>query len=99
MILLNNINKDFNKDKSILFFCGKWCSSCKMLAPKLEKIESKVNGLKIYKADIEENEELVNKYNILSLPTLIFFKNGEIISRSSHAMQEDKIMEIIEDGR
>ena len=99
MTSINNMNKKFDKDNSILFFCGKWCSSCKTLAPKLEHIESKIDGLKIYKADIEENEDLANEYNILALPTLIFFKNGEMISCTSHAMQEERIMEIIENGR
>ena len=55
-------------------FYAQWCGPCKMLSPILEGIEDKIN---IIKVDIDKFPLLANKYKILSIPTLIFFINGE----------------------
>lgn len=80
----------------IVDFFASWCGPCKMLSPVLENIDEKFGeNLKILKVDIDKFPELANKYNIMSVPTLIFFENGEIVRQETGFMPEEKIMEFI----
>ena len=80
----------------IVDFFASWCGPCKMLSPVLENIDEKFGeNLKILKVDIDKFPELANKYNIMSVPTLIFFENGEIVRQETGFMLEEKIMEFI----
>ena len=62
----------------IVDFYGSWCMPCKMIAPILEKISTEKN-VKLAKIDIDEHEELVKEFNIMSVPTIKIFKDGKEI--------------------
>lgn len=67
----------------ILKFTADWCSPCKMINEHLQKLINEYNGkVKFYEIDVEddENSEIVSKYEITNLPTLLFFKNGKVIN-------------------
>ena len=96
-----NINKDNFKsevlnynDLVIVDFYGTWCMPCRMLAPVLEKVANEKN-IKLAKVDIDENEELVREYNIMSVPTLKIFKNGELINSSVGVINENTLIELL----
>ena len=73
---LNEILK--NNALVLVDFYASWCMPCKMLSPVIEEIAKEYEGkLVICKIDIDENEELANEYNIMSVPTVIIFKNNE----------------------
>lgn len=78
----------------IVDFFGTWCMPCKMLAPIVEKV-AKDNNIKLAKVDIDENEELVRKYKIVSVPTLKIFKNGQELSTSVGLISENRLIELI----
>ena len=83
-----------HKGTVILDFYGTWCMPCKMLAPIVEKVASEHN-CKLAKVDIDENEELVNKFHIHSVPTLKIFKDGKEINSSVGLISESKLIELI----
>lgn len=74
-------------------FYAQWCGPCKMLSPILESIEDKIN---IIKVDIDKFPLLANKYKVLSIPTLIFFINGEEAEKRAGFMPEEELLEIID---
>lgn len=81
----------------IVDFYASWCGPCKMLAPVLEKIESRYSGsLKVEKIDIDKYPDIASKYEIMSVPTLMFFSGGELIRRETGFLPEEKLKEIIE---
>jgi thioredoxin 1 len=59
-------------------FWAEWCGPCKMLAPVLEEVAAELNGkLRIAKVNIDENLELARRFDVMSIPTLILFREGE----------------------
>lgn len=78
----------------IVDFYGTWCMPCKMLAPIVEKIASEQN-IKLAKVDIDDNEELVRKFSIMSVPTLKIFKDGKEISTLVGLVSESRILELL----
>lgn len=82
IIHLDN-EKDFNKlikeDKILVDFYANWCGPCKMLAPVLERVESK---LKVIKIDTDQFEDLAREYGVMSIPTLVLLEKGKEVKRN-----------------
>ena len=81
----SNFNNEItNTDKLVIIdFFATWCGPCKMLSPIISEIANEYsNSVKVCKVNIDENQDLAIKYNIMSVPTLIFLKNGESIKSS-----------------
>ena len=71
-------------DKPVLVdFWAEWCGPCNMISPIIEEISDERTDIKVCKVNIDEDGELAVKYNVMSIPTMIAFKNGEIIKRTN----------------
>jgi thioredoxin 1 len=76
----------------VVDFWAEWCGPCKMIAPALEEIAGSLNGkVKIVKLNVDENPATAQKYGIMSIPTLMLFKNGELASRQVGAAPRQKL--------
>ena len=74
-------------------FWAVWCGPCKMIAPELEKlIDEKKDVLKIGKLNVDENRDVAVRYGITSIPSLLLFKNGQMVKKIIGAMPKDKIL-------
>ena len=79
----------------ILDFYAEWCGPCKAMSPILDQIEDELDDVIIEKYDVEENEEIVEDYGIRSVPTLVFIKDDEIVSKHVGSLSKDKLLAII----
>ena len=94
IIHLTNENfKELIKEKTLVDFYANWCGPCKMIAPELEKVESKV---KVVKVDVDEFEKLAKEYGVMSIPTLILFENGKEVKRNIGFMDRDRIQNFVD---
>jgi thioredoxin 1 len=77
-------------------FYADWCQPCKMLAPTLEKLEKEFAGTVTFtKVDIDENNTVTGAQGVNSLPTLILYKDGKVLSRKSGLMNEKALKEFL----
>ena len=73
-------------------FWAEWCGPCRMIAPALEEIAGTLGDkVKIVKLNVDENPSTASKYGIMSIPTLMIFKNGEMASRQVGAAPKQKL--------
>ena len=77
----------------VVDFWAEWCGPCRMIAPALEEIAGSPLGskVKIVKLNVDENPATAAKYGIMSIPTLMLFKNGELASRQVGAAPKAKL--------
>src|SRR5215207_7683087 len=76
----------------VVDFWAEWCGPCRMIGPALEEIAGAMNGkVKIVKMNVDENPATAAKYGIMSIPTLMLFKNGELASRQVGAAPKQKL--------
>lgn len=78
-------------------FYADWCGPCRSLAPLIEELSAEYDGkIKIGKLNVDDNPEYASKYGVMSIPTLMFFKKGEIVSQSAGFQAKDVLKEQIE---
>ena len=75
----------------VVDFGANWCGPCKSLIPVLEEVVTEDPNKKIVKVDIDEQEELAAQFKIMSVPTLLVFRNGEVIDKSIGLIQKDEV--------
>ncbi len=76
----------------VVDFWAEWCGPCRMIAPALEEISAAMGAkVKIVKLNVDESPATASKYGIMSIPTLMIFKNGELASRQVGAAPKQKL--------
>lgn len=77
-------------------FWAEWCSPCKMMGPIVEALAAELEGTaKIAKLDVDECPNLAQTYKVMSIPTFMVFKNGEVANTTMGAMPKERLMELL----
>ena len=77
----------------VVDFFATWCGPCRMMAPVIEELAEEYDGkVKIGKLDVDENSDIAARYGVMSIPTIILFKDGEIFSKSV-GLQDKEVLE------
>lgn len=98
-----NLNKEnfenevLKEEKLVLVdFWATWCGPCQMIAPVIEKIAEEHENVKVCKVNVDDEQEIAIKYGVMSIPTLIFFKNGNAIKEVVGFHSKSELEEIIQ---
>ena len=88
-------------DKLVLVdIWAEWCTPCKIMLPVMEELVKNNEGkaVKIAKMNIDENQSTTQKYNVMSIPTFLFFKNGEVVKQSIGAQSKEELQKVIDEN-
>lgn len=88
---IKNLNELVSSGVVVLDFYADWCGPCKMLAPELDIVSKNNSDIKIYKINVDKNPDVARSYGIMSIPTLILYKDGKIIKQTLGYMPSDEL--------
>ncbi len=94
-----NFNELIMNDFTIVDFFATWCGPCKMLGPVLEELANERDEVKIVKIDVDQNASLAKTYGIMSVPTLILFKEGKAIATKNGYMPKELLETWIQENK
>ena len=96
------VNKDnfqevvLNSDKPVLVdFWASWGGPCRMVAPVLEEIANERSDVKVCKINVDEEPELAGRYNVMSIPTLLVVKEGQVVNQAVGARPKSQILSLL----
>ncbi len=89
----DNFEQTINQGVTLVDFWAPWCGPCRMMTPIVEEIAKEKTDIKVAKVDIDEHPTIAQKYNILSIPTLIYFKDGEPAQQSVGVVSKKAILD------
>ena len=97
-----NVNKNnfelevLKSDKPVLVdFWASWCGPCRMVGPILEEIAEERSDIKVVKINVDEEQELAMRYQVMSIPTLLVVENGEVINKAIGARPKEQILDML----
>jgi thioredoxin 1 len=77
-------------------FWAPWCGPCRVIAPSLEEINEERSDLRVVKLNVDENQATAARYQVMSIPTLIVFKNGEVAKQIVGALPKNRLVQELE---
>tara|TARA_B100001250_G_scaffold377044_1_gene365816 strand:- start:24 stop:344 length:321 start_codon:yes stop_codon:yes gene_type:complete len=94
----SNFNDIVSKNKTVLIdFWAEWCGPCRMIAPMIEELAGEYEGKAIIgKLDVDSNQESSIKFGVRSIPTLLVFKDGELVDRHVGAVPKETLSKSID---
>lgn len=100
MAIVNATDQNFTTETSqglvLADFWAPWCGPCKMIAPVLEELDGEMSEtVKIVKVDVDENQETAGKFGVMSIPTLILLKDGEIVDKVVGFQPKEALAELV----
>ena len=78
----------------VVDFYASWCAPCRALAPILEDIDAELKNILIVKVDVDEASILASRYGVMSIPTLLFFKNGTLVHEQIGLLPPNQLLDL-----
>ena len=97
-VVLNeqNFNEEISSGVTLVDFWAEWCGPCQMMLPILEELSTKMEGkAKIAKVNVDENPSIAAQFRVMSIPTLIVFKDGQAVEQMVGVQQADQLEAVL----
>ncbi len=101
MSVLTVTKENFNQEviespvPVLIDFWASWCGPCKMLSPVIDEIADEVSGAKVCKVNVDEQPELAQQFGVMSIPTLIVIKQGQVMKKSLGAQPKASVLSLL----
>ena len=95
LVHLNDVNFEAETKEGlcVVDFFAFWCGPCKILGPIMENVQEELKDVKIFKVDVDENEQTAKNFGVMSIPTIVILKDGQEIDRHVGLMNYDSIID------
>ena len=101
MAVLHVTKENFEKEvlnsevPVLIDFWASWCGPCKMITPIIDEVDKEITGVKICKINVDEEIELASRFSIMSIPTLVLIKNGEVVEKTVGLQSKEEILGLL----
>jgi len=87
-----NINEIISKGKVLIDFWADWCGPCRMIGPIVEEVAAEVSDITVAKVNVDDYPELAGKHGVMSIPTLLYLKDGKVVDTSVGLVSKNVIL-------
>jgi len=88
--------KVLQSDKPVLIdFWATWCGPCQMQGPIVEELSEELTDVLVGKVNVDEEPDLAERYNVMSIPTLLVFKNGEVVQKAVGLQSKENLLDML----
>ncbi|MDD2596794.1 MAG: thioredoxin [Candidatus Cloacimonetes bacterium] len=87
-----NINEIISKGKVLIDFWADWCGPCRMIGPIIEEVAAEVSDITVAKVNVDDYPELAGKHGVMSIPTLLYLKDGKVVDTSVGLVSKNVIL-------
>ena len=92
----NYAQEVLNSDKPVLLdFWAPWCAPCRMVRPIVEEIAGERSDIKVGKVNVDEQMALARQFKVMSIPTLVVMRNGQVVKKTTGALPKEEILELL----
>lgn len=96
-VTMDNFNEVKNSDKTVLLdFYADWCGPCRMVSPIIDEIADENPDILVGKINVDEQQELASAFSVMSIPTLVVMRNGEVVTKSMGAKPKAQILAMLD---
>jgi len=102
MVIINNtdeFNKEIKDGVVLVDFFATWCGPCKMLSPIVDEVSDEITDVKFIKVDVDQLSDIASNYNIMSIPTLIIFKDGNVVAKQMGMLPKEGLIDFINENK
>jgi len=94
-----NFDEEIKNGLVLVDFYASWCGPCKMMHPVINDIANNYSNLKIIKIDVDKHSEIARNYSVMSIPTIMLFKDGEIIEKNIGFISKEQLERWFENNK
>lgn len=92
-----DFEKKLAKGLALVDFYAPWCGPCKLMAPHIDELAKEMRGrARVFKVNVDKEPELGNRFNVMSIPTIMLFKDGKVVDQIIGSQSKEKLKKMIE---